>query len=156
MNECIYRGDTNLAQAGMFFSNKAITLPIVSWFLAQLIKFVINIIQHRKIDFRKLVASGGMPSSHSAITVCLAAVMAIQNGLYSSEFAISTILSFVVMADAAGVRRAAGKQAEVLNKLIYHSKEIRVDKELKVLLGHTPVQVFAGAALGILVALLFA
>ncbi|NLX63769.1 MAG: divergent PAP2 family protein [Clostridiaceae bacterium] len=140
----------------MFFANKAITLPIISWFLAQLIKFVIHLIQHRKIDFKKLVASGGMPSSHSAITVCLATVMAIKNGLNSSEFAISTILSFIVMADAAGVRRAAGKQAEVLNKLIYHSREIRVDKELKVLLGHTPVQVFAGAALGILVALLFA
>jgi len=141
---------------GMFFANKAITLPILSWFLAQLIKFIINLVQNRKIDFRKLVASGGMPSSHSAITVCLAAVMAIKNGLNSSEFAISTILSFIVMADAAGVRRAAGKQAEVLNRLIYNSKEIRVDKELKVLLGHTPIQVFAGAALGILVALLFA
>jgi len=140
----------------MFFANKAITLPILSWFLAQLIKFIINLVQNRKIDFRKLVASGGMPSSHSAITVCLAAVMAIKNGLNSSEFAISTILSFIVMADAAGVRRAAGKQAEVLNRLIYNSKEIRVDKELKVLLGHTPIQVFAGAALGILVALLFA
>jgi len=140
----------------IFFSNKAITLPIISWFLAQFIKFVIHFIQHRKIDFKKLVASGGMPSSHSAITVCLAAVMAIKNGLDSSEFAISTIVSFIVMADAAGVRRAAGKQAEVLNKLIYHSREIRVDKELKVLLGHTPIQVFAGAALGVLVALLFA
>ena len=145
-----------MAQVEMFFDNKAITLPIISWFLAQLIKFIINFIQNRKIDFRKLVSSGGMPSSHSAITVCLAAVMAIKHGLNSSEFAISTILSFVVMADAAGVRRAAGKQAEVLNKLIYHSREIRVDKELKVLLGHTPIQVIAGAALGILVALLFA
>lgn len=145
-----------MTQVGMFFANKAITLPILSWFLAQLIKFIINLVQNRKIDFRKLVASGGMPSSHSAITVCLAAVMAIKNGLNSSEFAISTILSFIVMADAAGVRRAAGKQAEVLNRLIYNSKEIRVDKELKVLLGHTPIQVFAGAALGILVALLFA
>ena len=97
-----------------------------------------------------------MPSSHSAITVCLATVMAINNGLNSSEFAISAIVSFIVMADAAGVRRAAGKQAEVLNKLVYHSKEIRLDKELRVLLGHTPIEVIAGAVLGMLVALLFA
>ena len=97
-----------------------------------------------------------MPSSHSSISVCLATVMAVKNGLNSSEFAISIILSLIVMADATGVRRAAGKQAEMRNKLSYHSREIRVDEELKVLLGHTPIQVFAGAALGILVGLLFA
>ncbi|NLB79383.1 MAG: divergent PAP2 family protein [Clostridiaceae bacterium] len=141
---------------GSFFNNTAITLPIFSWFLAQLIKFISHFIQHQKIDFKKFVASGGMPSSHSSISVCLATVMAVKNGLNSSEFAISIILSFIVMADATGVRRAAGKQAEILNKLIYHSREIRVDEELKVLLGHTPIQVFAGAALGILVGLLFA
>jgi acid phosphatase family membrane protein YuiD len=149
-------GDTKLTLVDNIFYNTAITLPIFSWFLAQLIKFISHYIQHQKIDFRKFVASGGMPSSHSAISVCLATVMAVKNGLSSSEFAISTIVSFIVMADATGVRRAAGKQAEVLNKLIYHSREIRVDKELKVLLGHTPIQVFAGAALGILVGLLFA
>ena len=97
-----------------------------------------------------------MPSSHSAISVCLATVIGIQYGFGSGEFAISAILSFIVMADAAGVRRAAGKQAEVLNKIIYHSKEIRMDQELKVLLGHTPIQVLAGALLGILVGTVFA
>ena len=145
-----------MTQMGSFFNNTAITLPIFSWFLAQLIKFISHFIQHQKIDFKKFVASGGMTSSHSSISVCLATVMAVKNGLNSSEFAISIILSFIVMADATGVRRAAGKQAEILNKLIYHSREIRVDEELKVLLGHTPIQVFAGAALGILVGLLFA
>lgn len=137
-------------------NNKAITLPLFSWFLAQLIKFILCLIKYKKLDFRKFVSSGGMPSSHSAISVCLATVMGIQYGFGSGEFAISAILSFIVMADAAGVRRAAGKQAEVLNKIIYHSKEIRVDKELKVLLGHTPVQVIAGAVLGILVGTIFA
>ncbi len=156
MNQDVYGGDAELTQVETFFNNTAITLPILSWFLAQLIKFISHLIQHQKVDFRKFVASGGMPSSHSAISVCLATVMAIKNGLNSSEFAISTILSFIVMADATGVRRAAGKQAEVLNKLVYHSREIRVDKELKVLLGHTPIQVLAGAALGIIVAILFA
>ncbi len=136
--------------------NKAIVLPIFSWFLAQFIKFIIHLIQNKKIDFKKFVSSGGMPSSHSAISVCLATVLGIQHGLESSVFAISTIFAFIVMADAAGVRRAAGKQAEVLNKLIYSSKHIKVDEELKVLLGHTPVQVIFGAALGVLVGLVFA
>ena len=87
------------------FSNKAITLPILSWFLAQFIKFILCLIKYKKLDFRKFVASGGMPSSHSAISVCLATVIGIQYGFGSGEFAISAILSFIVMADAAGVRR---------------------------------------------------
>ncbi len=138
------------------FTNKAVILPIFAWFLAQFIKFIAYFIQHRKVDFRKFVASGGMPSSHSAISVCLATVLGIQYGFDSGIFAIAMVLAFIVMADATGVRRAAGKQAEVLNKLVYHSKEIKLEKELKVLLGHTPVQVIAGAALGILVGILFA
>lgn len=138
------------------FLNRAITLPLISWFLAQLIKFLVYFAQHHKVDFRKLVSSGGMPSSHTAITTCLATVIGIQNGFYSGSFAISVIFTFVVMADAAGVRRAAGKQAEVLNKLVYSSKEVKLDKELIILLGHTPMQVFGGAALGILVGAAFA
>lgn len=137
-------------------TNKAIFLPIFAWFLAQFTKFIHYFLQHHKIDFKKLVASGGMPSSHSAISVCLATVLGIQYGFDSGPFAIAVVLAFIVMADATGVRRAAGKQAEVLNKLVYHSKEIKLEKELKVLLGHTPVQVIAGAALGILVGVLFA
>lgn len=137
-------------------SNKAITLPIFSWFLAQFIKFAAYFIQHRKVDFTKFVASGGMPSSHTAISICLATVLGIQYGFDSGLFALATVLAFIVMADATGVRRAAGKQAEVLNKLVYFSKEIKLEKELKVLLGHTPIQVILGALLGILVAILFA
>ena len=136
-------------------NNKAITLPVFSWFLAQLYKFLHYFFSHGKVDFRKFVSSGGMPSSHSAISVCLAAVLGIENGFDSGVFAMGTIFSLVVMADAAGVRRAAGKQAEVLNKLVY-SSEIKLEKELKELLGHTPVQVLSGAILGILVALIFA
>jgi len=135
--------------------NKAIMLPIFSWFLAQSIKFISHYIQHHRLDFRKFVSSGGMPSSHSSTAVCLATVLGIEYGLDSGIFALATIFAFVVMADAAGVRRAAGKQAEVLNKLIY-STDVKVDKELKVLLGHTPMQVILGAALGALVGIAFA
>ncbi len=137
-------------------TNRALTLPIFSWFLAQLIKFIQYFAQHRVVDFKKFVSSGGMPSSHSAISVCLSTVLGIQYGFDSGLFALSVVLAFIVMADAAGVRRAAGKQAEVLNKLVYHSEEIKVEKELKVLLGHTPIQVFSGAALGILIGVVFA
>lgn len=140
---------------GDFFSNKAIWLPILAWLAAQVYKFVAEMIRKKTIDFRKLVAAGGMPSSHSAIAMCLATILGKQNGLDSGIFALSLIFAFVVMFDAAGVRHAAGKQAEVLNKLVHHTGVVRLDKELKELLGHTPIQVIFGAVLGILIGALF-
>lgn len=138
----------------LVLNNRAIGLPVLAWLIAQVSKFVVHLVLHRDIDFRKLVSTGGMPSSHSAITVCLATILGMDYGFVSGVFALAVIFALVVMTDAAGVRRAAGKQAEVLNKLIHHSPVIRLDQELKELLGHTPVQVFAGAVLGIAVALL--
>jgi len=134
------------------FNNNAITLPVFSWFLAQFYKFLHCLVVNKRIDFMKFVSSGGMPSSHSAISVCLATIMGMQYGFGSGIFAFSVVFALVVMADAAGVRRAAGKQAALLNKLANSTKEFRAEKDLKELLGHTPVEVFAGAALGILVA----
>ena len=131
-------------------NNRAIATPVLAWFLAQSIKFVYNCIKDGKPDFKKLIDSGGMPSSHTAFTACLATILGIHNGFSSDIFALSVILALVVMADAAGVRRAAGKQAEVLNKLVNSSGHIQLDRQLKELLGHTPVEVFAGAALGII------
>ena len=133
------------------FNNNAITLPVFSWFLAQFYKFLHCLVVNKRIDFMKFVSSGGMPSSHSAISVCLATIMGMQYGFGSGIFAFSVVFALVVMADAAGVRRAAGKQAALLNKLANSTKEFRAEKDLKELLGHTPVEVFAGAALGILV-----
>ena len=138
------------------FTNKAIILPLVSWLMAQVYKFGFHLIVNKKIDFKKLVSSGGMPSSHSAISVCLASVLGMKYGFDSGYFALAVILAFVVMADAAGVRRAAGKQAEVLNRLVNSSRQLHLEKDLKELLGHTPVQVFIGAALGIVIAVIFA
>jgi len=134
-------------------SNRAITTPVLTWFLAQSIKFFHYYIKHRKPDFRKLIDSGGMPSSHTAFTVSLATLIGIHNGFSSDIFAMAVIFSFIVMAYAAGVRRAAGKQAQVLNRLVNSSEHIHLDKQLKELLGHTPVEVFAGAALGIITGL---
>lgn len=137
-------------------NNKALVLPVFAWFLAQLYKFLRCLVVNRRVDFRKFVSSGGMPSSHSAISVCLATMMGLQYGFDSGIFAFAVVFALIVMADAAGVRRAAGKQAAILNKLVNASKEFRNEKALKELIGHTPVEVFAGAALGILVALAFA
>ena len=127
---------------------------MLSWFIAQFIKFIVHYVKKRRCDFRKFIDSGGMPSSHTAFTVSLATILGIHNGFSSDIFALSAIFSLVVMADAAGLRRAAGKQAEVLNKLVNSSEHVQLDKELKVLLGHTPVEVFAGAALGIITGIL--
>ncbi len=135
------------------FSNKAIIIPVISWFIAQSVKVVSVIITQRRIDFTRFIGSGGMPSSHAAFVVSLATVAGRSKGWDSVEFAISLALSLVVMYDAAGVRRAAGKQAQALNKLIYSQNDVQFDESLKELLGHTPFQVIMGAALGILIGL---
>ena len=138
------------------FSNKAITVPAIAWFLAQFIKVVCVIVKENKLDFTRFVGSGGMPSSHSSFIVSLATVVAKHRGLDSIEFGIAVAVSLIVMYDAAGVRRAAGKQAEVLNKLLFsHDHKIHFDGKLKELLGHSPLEVTMGAALGILVGVWF-
>lgn len=135
-------------------SNKAIVVPVIAWFIAQTIKVLGVIIRDRKIDFTRFVGSGGMPSSHSSFIVSLAAVIGKNYGWQSGEFGISVAVALIVMHDAAGIRRAAGKQAEVLNKLIFsHSDNIHFEEDLKELLGHTPFEVIMGAALGILLGL---
>lgn len=141
------------------FDNHVIVVTMVSWLLAQSIKLIIDKIRFREVDFTRIVGAGGMPSSHSAFVTSLATSIAFQNGLNSTEFALAFSFAAVVMYDAAGVRRSAGKQAVVLNKIVHdlYSKEHTIKKErLKELIGHSPVEVFAGAVLGILVAIFMA
>jgi uncharacterized protein len=126
--------------------------------LAQVIKGVVDIIKNRKLNVRVVLGSGGMPSSHSALVTALATGVGQIDGWDSIEFALATVFAIIVMYDAAGVRRAAGKQARILNQMIdeLFQEEHRFNEErLKELLGHTPVQVFAGSALGILVSWLW-
>ncbi len=140
-----------------FTGNHILNVSILSFVVAQLLKLVIELGQRRKIDFQRVVGSGGMPSSHSATVVSLATSVGKVCGLHSPEFAISTVVALVVMYDASNVRRAAGEQAKILNYMMDHWPEITPEifgKELKELLGHTPVQVFAGAALGLVMGLL--
>lgn len=135
------------------FNNKILGVSVLSWFIAQLIKLVIEIAKEQRFDFTLLYSSGGMPSSHSSFVTSLATSVGFTTGFDSLEFAICFVLSAVVMYDATGVRRAAGKQAEILNKFLENIKDhgVTFDKKLKELIGHTPTQVLAGTLLGIIV-----
>ena len=139
-----------LAANGVFWA------VATAWFLAQLLKVVFELLSGRKMNLSRFVGSGGMPSSHTAFVIALATAVARKNGLDSSEFAISMALALIVMYDATGVRRAAGQQAKLLNKMIENWNEndpVVFEKKLKELIGHTPLEVFAGAALGFIVGL---
>ena len=131
-------------------NNKMITLMVSIWIIIQIFKFLVDFIKYRKVNFRRLVGSGGMPSSHSAVVTCLATTVGILEGFSSSQFALAVGFAFVVMYDAAGVRRAAGRQARILNQLISSNKKIDNNEKLKELLGHTPIEVAVGAVVGVI------
>jgi len=136
--------------------NRAVIVPASAWLLAQLIKVITVVIKDKKLDFSRFVGSGGMPSSHSAYIVSMSTVVGKNMGWGSVPFGISLAVALIVMYDAAGVRRAAGKQAEVLNKIIFnYGYKEDFDQKLKELIGHTPFEVLVGALLGILIGYLF-
>lgn len=140
-----------------FFANYVLVCSVVGWFTAQIIKCVRYIVKNRRFNFAVIMSSGGMPSSHSATVCSMVTAVGKLNGTGSVEFAFAFVLAFIVMYDAAGVRRAAGEQAKVLNRI---AKELSegdtryLDKNLKELIGHTPFQVFMGALLGIVIPLI--
>ncbi len=134
--------------------NHVLYVAIIGWFSAQFIKILIELGRTKKINFQLIMASGGMPSSHSSFTVSTATAIGFQEGFDSAIFALAVVFAFVVMYDASGVRRAAGAQAKVINSIvekIEHTGFV-MDEKLKELLGHTHLEVFAGAILGIIVA----
>ena len=139
------------------FTNKYIVLPVVLWAMIQLFKFLADLIKNKKVNFKRLFGAGGMPSSHSAVVCSLAAMIGKDLGYDSAIFGLSVIVACVVMYDAAGVRRAAGKQATVLNKILNTPdlSNVEVQEKLVEVLGHTPVQVFVGAIIGIVVGSIF-
>jgi len=142
---------------GFLFNNRIADIVMVSLLVAQGLKVVTSLIVEKRLNFRRFLDTGSMPSSHSSSVTALATAIALTDGLSSSAFAIAAVLASVVMFDATGVRRAAGKQASVLNKIvdnIQHKDGIRlIEGNLKELLGHTPLEVIAGAVLGIIIAL---
>ena len=130
------------------FSNPYLITGVASWFVAQVLKTILHCIIYKKLDIQRLYGDGGMPSGHSATVASLATMCGLSCGLQSVEFAITAILAIIVCHDAMGVRRETGKQAEVLNELIKYL-ETGSEADLKVLVGHTPIQVIAGILIGI-------
>lgn len=133
--------------------NKSVYIPILLWFFIQMFKVITDLIINKKLNVKRIIGAGGMPSSHSAVVCSLATCIGKDYGFDSGIFAISIIMAFVVMYDAAGVRRAAGKQATILNKILETPglTTVEVQEKLVEVLGHTPIQVFVGAFIGILV-----
>ena len=140
-----------------FLDNSILWTAVLAWFVAQVLKVIFVFIWNRKLDFNRLVGSGGMPSSHSSFVISLAVAIGITEGFSSTLFAISFAFAMVVMYDAAGVRRAAGQQAKLLNLLAEEWGKgdfTHSEKKLKELLGHTPIEVLAGAILGVMIAVI--
>jgi len=132
-------------------SNETLLACALSWTVAQFSKVIVHLITARRLDLRLWTSAGGMPSSHSALVAALATAVGLREGLNSSLFAISVILAMVVMYDAAGVRRAASAQARILNQILdelFQGHPIQ-EERLRELLGHTPIQVLVGAAMGV-------
>lgn len=139
------------------FNNECLQVAVIAWFIAQLLKVITVLIKYKRLDFRRFVGSGGMPSSHSSFVSAMAISIGELNGYDSTIFAFAVVVALVVMYDASGVRRAAGKQARVLNQMMVAMEEndtLKFDEKLKELIGHTPIEVFAGCILGIVIALI--
>ena len=150
--------------------NYIINVGVTSWFCAQVIKTVLTFIRYRELRLERLFGAGGMPSSHSALVCSMTLAMAKLVGFDYPLFGLTFVFAMVVMYDAMGVRRAAGEQAKVLNKIIFSkmfdiiNEELEESceerggeapgdqKELKEYLGHTPLEVLGGMLLGILIA----
>jgi hypothetical protein len=138
-----------------FISNSVLITAILGWLVAQILKIVLS--WDKKIDFKRIVGSGGMPSSHASFVISLTFAVGFTSGFDSAQFAIAAVFAFVVMYDAAGIRRSAGQQAAILNKILddFHNADYtHTNKKLKELLGHTPIEVLAGAILGVIIAII--
>ena len=136
--------------------NKYIYVPVILWIGIQTFKVITDLVTTKKFNFKRIMGAGGMPSSHSAVVTSIATLMGKYQGVDSPLFALSLIFAFVVMYDACGVRRAAGKQAKLLNKLIETPglTGVQVSEKLVEVLGHTPIQVIVGATIGIIAGLI--
>jgi uncharacterized protein len=131
--------------------NYVLLIAIASSLIAQVLKVLVELVRHGKVNFRTLVETGGMPSAHSAFVTALAAGVGQTVGWDTAEFAVAFVFALIVMYDAAGVRQAAGKQARILNQIVdefFREDSTFTEARLKELLGHTPFQVIVGCLLG--------
>lgn len=135
------------------FSNQFVWIPVLAWAVAQLLKVLTDSWKRHRFSIRSIGLSGGMPSSHTAMTVCLTTILARRLGTGSPLFAAAAILTVVVVYDATGVRRAAGQQGLILNQMIEDLRSnlgLRYER-VRELFGHTPFQVLAGVILGFVI-----
>uniref|UniRef100_A0A7N0VIQ5 Acid phosphatase/vanadium-dependent haloperoxidase-related protein n=1 Tax=Kalanchoe fedtschenkoi TaxID=63787 RepID=A0A7N0VIQ5_KALFE len=143
------------SSSASMITNYPLIFALLAFTVAQLIKFFTTWYKEGRWDFKRLVGSGGMPSSHSATVSALAVSVGFQEGFGGSPFSIALVLACIVMYDAFGVRLQAGRQAEVLNQIVCElpaEHPLAESRPLRELLGHTPPQVVAGCLLGIVTA----
>ena len=141
-----------------FFSNTILICAISGWASAQIIKTILYAVTNRDFRGERLFGAGGMPSSHSATVCAMSTASLISFGIGSFQFAICAVVAFITMYDAMGVRRETGNQAKVINEMMemfkrMGDKDISQNEKLKEFIGHTPLQVLVGAALGIVIAI---
>ncbi len=137
-------------------NNKTLIIAAVAWLVAGIIKAIIDLIVNKKFNVSRIIGAGGMPSSHTSTVVALTVALAYYVGIDSPSFAISLIFMIIVIHDATGVRLETGKQAKVLNTMMFETdtfKDLDFEKELKEYVGHTPLQAIVGAVVGVFVAL---
>ena len=140
----------------IFITNKYVYVPIILWVCIQTFKVIYDLCTTKKFNFKRILGAGGMPSSHSAVVTSIATLIGKYQGVDSAIFGLALMFAFVVMYDACGVRRAAGKQAKVLNEIVNTPglTGVEIQGKLQEALGHTPVQVFVGALIGIVAGLI--
>ena len=147
-----------MEQVLAFFQNRILMNGLIAWAVAQVLKTIIFTILNHRFDISRLFGDGGMPSGHSATVTAMAVSSGIIYGLGSFEFAVTAILAIIVMHDAMGVRLETGKQAKMINDivelLLNQNQKLTQEEQLKELVGHTPLQVFFGGLLGVLVAVI--
>ena len=143
-------------------TNPVLIVPAFSWLIAQVLKSIISAIVNKKFSFDRLVGDGGMPSGHSATVTSLAVMCGVSSGFDSPVFGLAVMFAIVVMHDALGVRRETGKQAvsiikmaELLNDYFSERDQVIKTDKLKVLVGHTPLQVVCGSLLGAAIAIIY-
>lgn len=158
-----YKAEMNVQEIRMTFfqeltGNQVLISAVAGWTVAQVLKTIIDVLLNHSFNPERLVGSGGMPSSHAATVCALVTSTCMKHGVGSFEFAISSVFALIVMYDAIGVRQETGKQAKVLNSLLFENllklDSVLLQEKLKEYVGHTPIQVAAGAILGVLIAFL--
>lgn len=138
--------------------NGILLAAMTSWVIAQFIKTIIDWRINRKLNLKRIISNGGMPSAHTAVVVTLAVMIAFREGIGSTAFALAFALTAIVINDAVGVRYHTGEQSKVINKILHRmlvEGEPLTDETLQELVGHTPTEAFFGAVIGVIVPLFF-